>query len=525
MKVILCEELERLGNGLDLAAVEAWLAGRAPGVEVRSAPPPCDRPERWLGRRLKGADRLILGLCSINGEKREFQAQAMKAGLDPFAVGVVNLGAFCALAYPRPQATEKAKLLLEAALARAHAYPGSRPENAKPVFSWERQVSRRSLFTLPPVRYEAVPSIREDACVAGRRCRVCAKACPHGALSPSADGRMVLNKAQCTGCGACVSLCPRAAIDFPGASLPEIEAQISMLLDAAPLALHPRAIVFLCEGGVAAFEGLAREGLSYPAGWLPVEVPCLGMVTPAWFLQCLNRGAAAVAALPCPPEKCRYGRREVIEGRVDYCRELLRAMGGEPDSVRLLDPADPAGLARDLASLPGLEAREGAPRSQAVFSLAVRGTAEAVLGVAERYGLPLDGSLPHPHSPLGYIEITEGCTGCGACVSTCPAEAIVLERDGNEVSLSFDARRCIGCRECVPVCPEAVVQVEQATDLRRLSQGKRTLYRGSEVRCEACGGPIAPREMIEKLRALLGDHPAVSTITRYCLSCRGTVFH
>lgn len=523
MKVILCKGLERLGNGLDLCAVEAWLAGRAPGVEVRCAPPPCDRPERWLGQRLEGSDRLVLGLCSINGEKREFQAHAMKAGLDPFAVEVVNLGAFCALPHPRSQATEKAKLLLEAALAKSRAYPGSQPENAKPLFSWDRQVSRRSLFTLPPVRYEAVPSIREDACVAGKRCLVCATACPRGALSLSEDGRMILDKARCTGCGACVSLCPRVAIDLPGASLSEIEAQISMLLDSALTTLHPRGIVFICERGVETFESLALSGVSYSAGWLPVEIPCIGMVTPTWFLQCLNRGAAAVAALVCPSEECRFGRREVIEGRVEYSREFLGALGEQPDLVKLLDQADPVKLASALESLP--EAKERAPRSQVSFSLAPRGAAQAALEVAERCGSPPDCVLPHPHSPLGFVEIKEGCTGCGACASACPTEAMVLERDGDGVSLSFDARLCTGCGECVPVCPEAVVKVERATDLRRLSQGTRALYRGSEVRCEACGGPIAPREMVEKLRALLGNHPAVSTVTRYCLYCRGTVFH
>ena len=48
-----------------------------------------------------------------------------------------------------------------------------------------------------------------------------------------------------------------------------------------------------------------------------------------------------------------------------------------------------------------------------------------------------------------------------------------------------------------------------------------TRRRSSEVLCEKCGGPVAPDDMIKKITALLGSDPTVSTITRFCLSCRG----
>lgn len=505
MTILLCEELARVGRGLDLGAVEAWLAVRAPGIQVRRAGGPCERPERWLDQGLKGAARLVLGVCSPNGDRGELDAQARRLGLDPFAIEVVVLA----------EATEKAKLLLAAAMAKVQAYQGSRPENAKPILSWGQQVSRRALFTLPPVRYEVVPTIREPACAAGQGCRVCAKICPHEALRPSNDGRMVLNKAPCTGCGACVSVCPREAFDFPGASLPQVEAQIAALLDPALGALDPRGILFVCRNGAPAL---------YPVGWLAVEVPCLVMVTSSWILQCLNQGAAAVGLLPCRREDCRFGQREaeVMEGRVDYCRELLRGVGGVPESVRSFDPTDPAELARALASLPAPRVGNRADYPPAAPRFAPRDTAQAVLGLAERYGAGLDRSLAHSHSSLGVAELKEGCTGCGACAFACPAGALALEREGEGIALSFDARLCIGCGECVPLCPERVVRVQKVTDLRRLSEGTRVLYRDREVRCETCGAAVAPRAMLERIRTRLGTDPAIAAITRYCPTCRGT---
>ncbi|MBN1773531.1 MAG: 4Fe-4S binding protein [Deltaproteobacteria bacterium] len=40
------------------------------------------------------------------------------------------------------------------------------------------------------------------------------------------------------------------------------------------------------------------------------------------------------------------------------------------------------------------------------------------------------------------------CTGCGACVDICPAEALRLEGGVARV----DARACLGCGVCVPEC-------------------------------------------------------------------------
>lgn len=46
-------------------------------------------------------------------------------------------------------------------------------------------------------------------------------------------------------------------------------------------------------------------------------------------------------------------------------------------------------------------------------------------------------------------KISDECTGCGACVSACPVEAI-SESDGK---YAIDASSCSDCGVCVDACP------------------------------------------------------------------------
>ncbi|MEE9568793.1 MAG: 4Fe-4S binding protein [Candidatus Binatia bacterium] len=520
--VLICTKLERLGNGLDLDEIHRWLQLMVPSVDVRTVPQLCERPGRAVETvATNGAVRVVLGLCSQDYSEIELHSHVRMIGLDPFGVEVVNLGAHCALVHPRSQATEKAKLLLEAAVARARAFFGGDGESVKPVFSLNQTVSRRALFTLPPLHYEPVVSIRRVDCAFDEGCRVCATTCPHEALEPSEDTLIGLDKSRCTACGACVSACPQIAIDLPGASSDQIGTQVAALLENESIDVDARAILFVCKRGVSTLSRLAENGFSYPAGWLPVEVPCVGIITPAWLLQCLSQGAAAVGVLPCGLEDCRFGHTEITKGKMAYCREFLGLIGANPDAIRLLDPCDEAELARTLSYLPRQERKPRGDGFGDVSLFGLRATARSLLGLAEQFASPVDSSLAHPFSPLGVVTLETGCTICEACTRACPTEALGVQRDSEGVALNFDPGLCIGCEACVPVCPERVVRVGKVTDLSRLAQERVTLHRGSEVLCEKCGGPVAPDDMIKKITALLGSNPTVSTITRFCLSCRG----
>ena len=47
-------------------------------------------------------------------------------------------------------------------------------------------------------------------------------------------------------------------------------------------------------------------------------------------------------------------------------------------------------------------------------------------------------------------EVDAGtCTGCGACVDTCPVEAIAMQ--GGKAAV--DAGKCVDCGACIDECP------------------------------------------------------------------------
>jgi NAD-dependent dihydropyrimidine dehydrogenase PreA subunit len=46
------------------------------------------------------------------------------------------------------------------------------------------------------------------------------------------------------------------------------------------------------------------------------------------------------------------------------------------------------------------------------------------------------------------------CTGCGACVSICPADVFTMIEDKAD---PINASDCTGCRSCIEVCePESL---------------------------------------------------------------------
>jgi MinD superfamily P-loop ATPase len=49
---------------------------------------------------------------------------------------------------------------------------------------------------------------------------------------------------------------------------------------------------------------------------------------------------------------------------------------------------------------------------------------------------------------------TDVCDHCGACVSVCPRDAIVLY----EREIHLIRERCDGCRSCLAVCPVRAVE-------------------------------------------------------------------
>jgi uncharacterized Fe-S center protein len=63
------------------------------------------------------------------------------------------------------------------------------------------------------------------------------------------------------------------------------------------------------------------------------------------------------------------------------------------------------------------------------------------------------------------FNLTE-CTGCGLCVSNCPADAITLSKGKAKI----DEANCIGCGECVVVCKTEALNAKWSETLANLQE-------------------------------------------------------
>ncbi len=70
---------------------------------------------------------------------------------------------------------------------------------------------------------------------------------------------------------------------------------------------------------------------------------------------------------------------------------------------------------------------------------------------------PVEVREPFEHA-RGQVSFNEDkCTLCGTCVRRCPAEAISMDKEKNE--LTFYPARCIVCEVCVDICPRKAIDL------------------------------------------------------------------
>lgn len=494
--VAICADLA--SHGIDPDALTARL--EAEDVPVSIVPGPCDRTDaaRW-----NGWSRTVFAVCPGGPSDEEVRARARRAGVDP-GVGVasVDVTAVSVLG-PEDRREERAAVVLRARAAGIASSTPSPPEAFRMALPGGK-VSRRSLLSFGGIRYVPVAAVGEVGCRGTVACGICVEACPVDAIHR--DGPVPRVDADaCIGCAACVSACPvDGAARVPGAGLERFESELAALTASGERA----GILVGCQGA----PDPAQDRLS--GTWLPIRVPCLSVVTPAWALASLAAGAGAVAFAGCGGG-CRAGGAERTEAIVAFGREVLDHAGvDDPEArVRLLLPVD-----RDRSS-PGPWPEDLPPLGTPTWRPHLRepgasARALAALGATR-------GSVANDRSPLGRVTFeSDRCTMCGLCATVCPTGAIRFDQGAVAAALDLERAACIGCEHCSTICPEHALSVERVVDLERLGGVPEPLKRSTLARCRRCGDPVAPTAMLERLRPAL-DPALLATIEGLCQRCRG----
>lgn len=524
VSVQLCSSLTQLDNGLDVGAIGAWLSREDPQLTVELITDLCNRdPVAAAPEGTYDESRLVLGLCKEETSTAAGDARLRVAGFDPFGVERVNLGGTSGPSPTSASPTEKGKLLLSAAVARARAYKGSEPSQFRVrLAGGGGRDGGSAMLTLPPIDYQPVISVRHDDCASEFGCRLCAAVCPTTALVGD-EARLRLKADHCVACGVCLTACPTEALELPSLEVQQLKAELASLLAESRGTFSQRVVAFACAKTKQALEELSAIESSDSTVLLPVEVPCAGMVPTSWLLGSLAAGADSACVVSC--SGCPYLQDEAISGRIDYCKELLAATGESPDRVALATVDEVAELSGTIAR--ALETTT-APNSSGPDVSLDRDLLTTAAAVSSFTG-PEPLTITHSSSPLGLVEIDPAtCTACERCATACPTDALALGPSDDSVSITFDAGLCTGCAVCLEQCPEAsngAINVETTTDSSAIAQGRIELLNDPTVRCELCGSEIAPRSMLRSLEAMLRadgktSDALISSMNERCLDCR-----
>ncbi|MFC4638101.1 4Fe-4S dicluster domain-containing protein [Deinococcus hohokamensis] len=304
-------------------------------------------------------------------------------------------------------------------------------------------------------RFTSPRCLLERQAVGG--CDACLTTCPHEAIEPGPPGASIrIDPERCTGCGLCVQVCPSGALEY---SLQPALQSVHDQRERASSADQP----------VPSHATLACA----PSGAGGPTLPCLGRVTPA-LVAASGAWNTRLTLLHGDCAACPVGAPDVPErvSRVVEEAQRLRAATGQPAEVvvRAATPADAQGG-------PGLS-RRGA------FRALLRSGRQQLAQALPEQPLPfVDWSVPEERTPEEWKWrahalrpappetagvhwpaplVDETCIDCPVCANVCPTQAITrdLQPDGG-VQLLLDLDACTGCMACLHSCPPGAIHAQE----------------------------------------------------------------
>jgi len=359
-------------------------------------------------------------------------------------------------------------------------------------------------------------------------CNLSINACPKGAIMER-KRKLQVDVSKCDSCAICAVACPRQAISFPLYSLTQIDEEMKSLISANSGFLQPRIILFACSGGISLLNELANKGLSYAANLMPIEVPCIGTVTPFIVLRAFDLGAAGVGLVSCP-EKCQYGYDlNLLLENVQTTAKLLEIIG---ISSKRVHPIIAAGngildfhaqlqtfvekvMQVGVHPLCGKNPSELKDSENPLFNLLKQ--------IVDKLNTDKNVQIQDAKLPFGIVEVdNEKCSMCNLCASHCPTNAIIVKKEMDIVKLLFNYNLCIACDICLNGCPQKAINIKKSLELKRFENPISILMQDKMVECEQCKKAFLPKRQIEVISSRLSHRPKryFQLISKHCPDCR-----
>lgn len=181
-----------------------------------------------------------------------------------------------------------------------------------------------------------IAEVWEDRCVSadGKKCGICAKACPYGAIEVEVGKAAVVTTAKCHGCGGCVAECPHNAITQLHYTDAQILAQIRALLADKP---EEKVFAFRCHW--CSYGGADLAGTShfeYSANERGIRVMCSARMDTDFIYEAYRLGAGAVLYSGCHPQDCHYITGQLVgASRAERLQKIFEKMGMSPGRFRV----------------------------------------------------------------------------------------------------------------------------------------------------------------------------------------------
>jgi heterodisulfide reductase subunit A len=181
-----------------------------------------------------------------------------------------------------------------------------------------------------------VAVVWEDRCISaqGRKCGICSRACPYGAIEYEPGKPAKVITAKCHGCGGCVAECPHNAITQLHFTDAQVLAQIHALLADKP---EEKILAFRCHW--CSYGGADLAGTShfdYSANERGIRVMCSARLDTDFIYEAIRLGAGAVLYSGCHPQDCHYITGQPIGARrAERIQTALEKMGMTPGRFRI----------------------------------------------------------------------------------------------------------------------------------------------------------------------------------------------
>lgn len=350
-------------------------------------------------------------------------------------------------------------------------------------------------------------------------CNRCVDVCATGAITSVGEG-VTVDPFLCQGCGSCATVCPSGAMSYayPKPSNAIDRARVSMAeSEATAILLYSETHEELVEAVTlhAEIKALQVE-----------EVTAFG--ADFWLAMLAGRASRIFLLNDADPDDPGL---QAVREQAALVHDLLLGLGVEEQPIVIMGSDVLQGAAAEKSSLLHPESwRDSVLSSLKPADFATHNDKRQTLRLAldvlsEQLNPANDVVQLKKGAPFGRINVDENaCTLCMACVSTCPAKALL---DGQDTpALRLVEANCLQCGLCETACPESAISLQPQYTWDSISARQvETLNEEEPFHCLVCHTPFTTRAMIDTMSAKLAGHwmfedPKALRRLKMCGDCR-----